>query len=102
MTDHDLVVELDAVTDKRVFDGAAIDGCVGSDFNIVTQDNPADLGYFGPGAGLLTRIWRKAKTVGAQHAARMQNGSITHCNVMVQGDTAVQQDRKSTRLNSSH
>src|SRR3546814_6496068 len=58
------------ISDKRVFDGAAIDGCVGSDFNIVAQDNPADLGYFGPGAGLLTRIWRKAKTVGAQQIGR--------------------------------
>ena len=44
----DLVVELDAVFDDRVFQRAAVDGGIGADFDIVADQHAANLRNFFP------------------------------------------------------
>src|SRR5690606_12063827 len=91
MTDHDLVVELDAVPDHGVFKRAAIHGGIGPDFNVVTQRHAANLRDFGPGTGIVARIGRKTEAIGTQHAARMQDGPVANRDIMVKRDACMQQ-----------
>ena len=91
VADHDLVVELDAVAEHGVFQRPAIDRGVGADFDVVADRDAADLGDLGPCAGVGARVGGEAETVGAQHAAGMQNGPVADLDAMVQGDPRVQQ-----------
>src|SRR5690606_26619348 len=70
---HDLVVELDPVADDGVFEGAAVDGGVGADLDVVAYLDPAQLSDFSPGARLAARIRGKTEAVGAQHRAAVHN-----------------------------
>ena len=68
----DLVVELDAILNEGVFHGAAINRRIGTNFNIIANDNPAVLGNFYPRTVFLLG---KAEAVGADHCAGMNDGA---------------------------
>src|SRR5882724_6528219 len=67
--DLDEIVELDAVTDLSVLDGAPIDGCIGADLDIGTDNDAANLRDFDP--ELL--IACKTETIRTDDDARMQH-----------------------------
>src|SRR6516164_7965952 len=71
VSDHDEVVELHAVLDDGVLDGATIDGGVGTDLHVRADKHAADLRHLEPGALLRG----KAKAVGADHRARLQHAA---------------------------
>jgi hypothetical protein len=41
VTNHDLVVDFDTISDNGVIESASVDGCVGSDLYIVTDKHNA-------------------------------------------------------------
>src|SRR3546814_14735404 len=75
VAEHDLVVELDAVADVGVFESPAIDGGIGTDFDIVAYAYPAQLGDLAPGALPQRRVRREAEAIGAQPHPAMQNSA---------------------------
>ena len=82
MADLDLIVELGALLDDCVFDRAAVDGCVGANFDVAANNDASDLWHLGPP----TLIHREAKPVGADDHTRMQNNTITDGAAMIDGD----------------
>src|SRR5438105_7880524 len=65
--DHDEVVELDALLDHRVVDGAAVDGGVGSDLDVVADAHRAELRHLEPGAALGRETDRKSTRLNSSH-----------------------------------
>ena len=61
MCDLNLIIELDPVADQGIGQGAAVDGGIGADFDIITNTHSANLGNFLPVASLIG----KAKPLGA-------------------------------------
>src|SRR5690606_18342207 len=88
---HDLVVELDPVADDGVFEGAAVDGGVGADLDVVAYLDPAQLSDFSPGARLAARIRGKTEAVGAQHRAAVHNDPVAQVHAVVKRYAGVQQ-----------
>src|SRR5690606_32914510 len=91
MTDHDLVIQLDAVGQHRVVQCATVHRRIGTDFNIVTNTYMTDLRDLGPRPLPFHGIRCEAKTIRAQHHTRMQNGACTNMHLMVKSDACVQQ-----------
>src|SRR3569623_216717 len=83
----DQVVELDALLDHRVFQRPAVDGGAGADLDIVADQHAADLRELLPAAV----VRRKTEAVRADHAARVQDGTIPHFAAVIQRDVGVQQ-----------
>jgi hypothetical protein len=77
------IVELYAVSDDGVLQGAAINTGVGANLYIVTDQNSTQLFNFLPGA----RIRGKAKSVSTDDDARMQQASVADNTVFTHCDT---------------
>ncbi|KAF1326762.1 hypothetical protein FI667_g8294, partial [Globisporangium splendens] len=90
VADHDLVVELHAVREDGVFKGAAVDGGVGADFDVIAQRNAAELRDLAPGALAQRRIRREAETIGPQHRTAVQDDSGADLDAFVQRDVGMQ------------
>ena len=58
------VMAFEPITKHGIFKGAAVNGCIRADFDIVADLHAADLGNLGPGARLFVRIGCEAETVG--------------------------------------
>src|SRR5581483_10604785 len=67
--DLDLVVQLHAVLDDRVFERAAVDGRVGADLDVVADHDGAHLRDLGPALA----VARHAEAVGADHRPRVHD-----------------------------
>ena len=70
--DLDLVVQLGAVLDHRVADGAAIDRGIRADLHIVPDPHAADLRHLHPSAA----VGCKAESVGADDGPGMQHAAL--------------------------
>src|SRR5690606_31879047 len=77
-TDLNQVVELHAIFDHRVFEGSAVDAGVGTDLDVVSDVNRAELLDLDP----RTFVWRKTKAVGPDHHAGMQQATCTDAAVL--------------------
>ncbi len=65
MGDLDEVIDLGAASDDGGAEGAAVDGDVGADFDVVVDDDLADLGDF----AVLSVIEDVAEAIGADDGA---------------------------------
>src|SRR5690606_7892529 len=81
--DHDLIIELHAVTDDGVFQGAPVYGGISTDFDIVTDRYTAQLSNFCPRPGFTPGVRCKTKAVGAEHRAAMHNSPIANGHIVV-------------------
>ena len=73
-----LVVQLDPVLDDGVLQGAAVDGGIGADLNVIADTHRTQLGDFHP-AGLVTRDAEAIRTydrTGVQQAALTQGHAL--------------------------
>mgnify|MGYP006871028443 CR=1 FL=1 len=68
------VIQLDAVLNHRIFNGAPVNTCVRPDFHIVTNQYATKLFNLYP----LLLVKRKAKTIGTDHHACMKNAVFTN------------------------
>ena len=80
--DHDQVVELHALLDHGIADGAAIDGGVRADIHVVADDHRADLRHLHPGA----LLGRKAEAVAADDRAGMDDAACADLHVAADED----------------
>ena len=78
----DLVVELRPIMHDGILNGAAIDGGVGADFDIVADTDASHLRHLDP----TTRIGCKPETVGADDRARMQQAPLADSYSLVERD----------------
>ena len=86
MSDLNLVVQLDPVTDDGVFNRAAIDGRVGADFHVIAEHHPTYLGNLQPGA---IGLAGEAETVGADNDTGMEDGAPADDAARIDGDTGI-------------
>ena len=66
------VVDLGALADDGIADGAAVDGCAGADFDVVLDDDPADLRHL----EMSVAAHHKAEPVLPDIAARMDDDAV--------------------------
>src|SRR5690625_2346534 len=88
---HNLVVELNAITNFGVIKGAPIDGGVGANFDVIANKDTAQLGNFCPGAIGMIRLRRKAETIGTNNGATMNNTAAADTNLVVQRNLRIKQ-----------
>ena len=74
VSDLNQVIQLDAVFNDGVFNGATVNTGVRPDFHIVTNQYAAELLYLYP----LPLVKRKAETIGTDHNACMKNAVFTN------------------------
>src|SRR6478672_14845 len=84
--DLDLVVELDAILDHRVFERAAIDRGVRADLDIVADAHAADLRDLDPAFA----VERETEAVGADHGAGMHDHSVADEAAVVHADAGME------------
>ena len=77
--DLDLVIQLDPITDYGIGQGAAVDGRVDTDFDIITNGHTTDLRDFLPHAFFVG----KTKAFTAQHCARLNNHALADANIVI-------------------
>jgi hypothetical protein len=82
VTNLNQVVEFDAIANDGVFQCAAINAGIGTNFNIVTNPNGTELFNFFP----LTLVQSKSKTICTNDHARMNNATGTNATVFAQSD----------------
>src|SRR5690606_29602286 len=85
--DLDLVVELDVIADHGVFERTAIDGGVGADLDVVTDDHTSDLRDLDPAA---IAFAGKTETVGADDRAGMNDATGTQLAAVIDGHVGVE------------
>ena len=73
VSDVDLVIDLGAVADPRVFDRAAVDGGARADFDIVANHHPPELRDL----EMAARARDEAEAVLADMDAGMEDGAVT-------------------------
>src|SRR6186997_354147 len=71
------VVDLGALADDRVTDGATVHRCSGSDFNVILNDNAANLRHF----EMSVAAHHKAKSILPYIASRMHNDPVANQSV---------------------
>src|SRR5690606_31554005 len=86
MGDLDLVIQLDAVADDGIADSATIDGGIGTDLHVITDQHAADLGDLLPTAAVVG----KAEAFATDHCTGLNDHPLTHTHVVVQGDARSQ------------
>ena len=74
VSDLNQVIQLDAVFNDGVFNGATVNTGVRPDFHIVTNQYAAELLYLYP----LPLVKRKAETIGTDHHACVKNAVFTN------------------------
>src|SRR5690606_38453519 len=77
----DLVVQLDAVADHGVVDGAAVDGGIGTDLHVITNQHATDLGDLLPAAAIIG----KAEALPADHRTGLNHHPLAHPHIVIQG-----------------
>src|SRR5688572_32653279 len=80
--DHDEVVELHALLDHRVLEGAAVDDGVRADLHVVADDDAAELRHFHPGAFLR----RVTEAIAAHHRARLHDAALAQAHAWADDD----------------
>src|SRR4029077_19384109 len=80
--DHDEIVELDALLDHRVLDGAAVDGGVGDNLDVRADAHGAALRHLEPGALLRG----EAEAVRADHYTGLQHAARTDLHTVAERD----------------
>ncbi len=73
MADLDEIVDLGAASDARFFEAGAVDGRIGADFDIVFDDDDAELFEF---LVLAFGVCRIAKTAGADDGAWLEDDMV--------------------------
>ena len=86
MSDLHLVVQLDAVADERVLDGAAVDRRVGADLDIVAEADAAEMGNLHVAVG----VGREAEAVTADDGTCLENATRADRDVTADRDTRLQ------------
>ncbi|MNZ66494.1 hypothetical protein D3C78_847190 [compost metagenome] len=81
MSDLNLVVELDAITNTGVCQRTAVDSSVHADLDIVTDTDPTNLGDLLPDAFLVG----KAEAFAADNRARLNDHPLADADIVVQG-----------------
>ena len=71
MADLHLVVQLDAVTDDRVFDRAAVDRGVRADLDVAAEANAAEMRHL----HVAVAVGREAEALGADDRARLERAA---------------------------
>ena len=74
VSDLNQVIELDAIFNHRVFDGATVHAGICTDLNFVAYAYTAELFYLYP----LPFVKRKAETIGTDHHAWVKNAVLTN------------------------
>jgi hypothetical protein len=87
---HDLVVELDAIANDRVFQCTPIDGGVCTDFDVISNTHATQLGNLPPRAWTSQGVWRETKSVGTQDCARMHDSSVSDQNIVIERHPGIQ------------
>src|SRR5262245_43113585 len=87
VSDLNLVVQFDALFDHRVVQRAAVDGGVGSHFDVVADHHPADLRDLAPAAA----VPGDAEAVSTDHHAGVEDNTVAYDAIMVYRDVRVQQ-----------
>ncbi|MNX97533.1 hypothetical protein D3C86_1299040 [compost metagenome] len=82
MRDHDLVIQLDPVTDQGIGQRTAVDGGIGADFDVVADQHPAELGNLLPDALLVG----EAEALAADHRPRLDHHPLADAYIVIQGD----------------
>src|SRR3989337_2026836 len=65
--DLDLIIQFNPAFQYCIFQRTAIDGCIGANIDIITNQNPAQLGYFYPS----TFIIGESESITANHRPRV-------------------------------
>jgi len=84
--DLDHVIQLHAVSNKRIVERPAVDRSIRTHLNIVAQHGTADLRNLHPRAATLTRV---TKTIGTNHCARMNDAALAHHGLVIKRHIAV-------------
>ena len=87
VADVDEVVYLRPATDARGFERAAVDSCIGADFDIILDNELADLREFF--VAPLCRITDIAEAVAAEDRARMDDHSVADTRPRINGYSRV-------------
>ena len=80
MSDLHLIVDLHAILDYRVLDRTAVDGCSGTDINIIANPNSTELLDFYTALA----IKRKTKPIGANDRMAVYIDSRSNSNFVVE------------------
>src|SRR5262249_24011271 len=86
VADLDLIIELDALVDHGVIDGAAIDGGIGANLDIIADHDRADLRHLEPARALAS----ESKAIGADHDPRVHEHPLTDAHTPFERDAADQ------------
>ena len=82
VADLNQVIKFDAILNHSVFNGAAVNASVGTDFHLVSDDHTAELLDLYP----FTLVKGEAETVCAYHHPGMKNAIFTHDTFVGNGD----------------
>ena len=84
--DMDQVSQFHTALNHRVVNGAAVDGGISTDFNIVTKQDPSELQYLAP----LAAITCITKTIASNCCAGLNNAALTQYAVFANADMGMQ------------
>ncbi len=86
MSDLHLVVQLDAVVDQCVLDGATVDRRIGADLDVVAEAHAADVGNLHVAVG----VGREAESIAPDDRTRLEHATRADRDVTADGDSRLQ------------
>ena len=81
--DHDLVIQLDPVTDYRIGQRATINGGIGANFDIITDLHPTNLRDLQPD----TLLTGKTEPFTTNYCTRLNHYPSTYAHIVIQGNS---------------
>src|SRR5690606_29804004 len=78
--DHDLVIQLDAITNQRIRQGTPVDGGIGPDLDIITDGHATNLCDLLPD----TLLVGKAEALTTDHRTRLNNHALANPYIVIQ------------------